>query len=53
MKKHVISCNRRVDGKYMVVIADTVGGKNMRQVISDWPVHAGEDVLVRDGKVVA
>jgi hypothetical protein len=52
MKKHVLNCTRRVDGKYCVIIADTCGGKNMRQVISEKAVRAGSDVEVRDGKVV-
>lgn len=52
MKKHVLSCTRRVDGKYCVIIADTCGGRNLRQVVSDRPVRAGSDVEVRDGEVV-
>ena len=52
MKLTVITCRRRLDDKYMVIVADTVGGKNSRQVLSDTPVSAGALVEVRDGKVV-
>jgi hypothetical protein len=52
MKRVVLNCTRRIDGKYQVIIADTVGGKNTRMVIADRPVSAGHDVEVRDGKVV-
>lgn len=53
MKKHVLSCTPRMDGHYAVIIADTCGGKNMRMVLSERPVKAGSDVIVRDGKVVS
>lgn len=52
MKAAVISCTRRRDDKFLVVIADTVGGRNQRQVLSDWEVKPNSDVIVRDGKIV-
>lgn len=52
MKAVCITCRRRTDGKYMVLIADTVGGRNTRQVVSDTPVREGEDVVVKEGKVI-
>lgn len=52
MKAHVLNCTRRIDGQFQVIVADTVGGRNTRQVLSDRPVRVGSDVAVRDGKVV-
>lgn len=51
-KKHVISCNRRVDGKYFVIIADTAGGKNMGQIVTDDPVKTNSDIWVEGDKMV-
>lgn len=52
MKMHVITCRLRTDRKYMVIVAESSGGKGMRQVVSDHPVPPGEDVEVQDDRVV-
>lgn len=52
MKRHVLNCNRRLDGQYQVIVAETCGGKNMRQVLSDRPVKPGTDVEVRGDRVI-
>ena len=51
-KKHVMSCNRRVDSRYCVIIADTCGGKANRQIVTDTPVKAGSDIWVEGDKMV-
>lgn len=51
-KVNVISCNRRVDGKYFVIIAETCGGRNKRQIVTDTPVATDSDIWVEGDKMV-
>lgn len=52
MKAVALSCTKRGDGQYLVVIAQTVGGKNVSTALSSRPIAENTDVIVRDGKVV-
>lgn len=50
MKHTVLSCTRRRDEKYLVTYR--LPGPATGHAVSDRPVSEGQDVVVRDGKVV-